>query len=103
MRLDTSNPQSKAINQKRGPTLGNKGTMSKRDAFMEAKSTSSSEKSALADMVTSALETRGRGMKPFIDPAVEPLHATTNVGPKKNSTADGSRLPAKYKKPTTKG
>lgn len=103
MRIDTSNMQAKPINQKRGPTLGNKGTMSKRDEFMALKSTSSSEKSALADMVVSALETRGRGMKPFIDPAVEGLHATTNVGPKKNFTADGSKLPAKYKRPTTKG
>jgi hypothetical protein len=103
MRISATNPQSKAINQKRGPTLGNKGTVSKRDDFMAAKSTSSSEKSALADMVTSALETRGRGMKPFIDPTVEPLHANTNVGPKSNTTANGARLPAKYKKPTTKG
>jgi hypothetical protein len=101
--INTKNPQSKAINQKRGPTLGNHGTTSKRDAFMEAKSTSSSEKSVLADMVVSALETRGRGMKPFIDPTVEGLHATTNVGPKKNFTANGARLPAKYKKPITKG
>jgi hypothetical protein len=95
--------QAKPINQKRGPTLGNKGTVSKRDEFMALKASSGSEKSALADMVVSALETRGRGMKPFIDPAVEGLHATTNVGPKKNFTADGSKLPAKYKRPTTKG
>lgn len=83
--------------------MGNEGTSSKRNDFMKAKSTSSGEKSQLADMVMSALETRGRGMKPFIDPAVEGLHANTNVGPKKNSTADGSKLPSKYKKPTTKG
>jgi len=101
--MNTKNPQAKAINQKRGPTTGNAGTMSKRDDFMAAKSTSGSEKSALADMVISALETRGRGMKPYIDPAVEGLHANTNVGPKKNSTADGSRLSSKYKKPITKG
>jgi hypothetical protein len=101
--MNTKNPQAKAINQKRGPTTGNAGTMSKRDDFMAAKSTSSSEKSALADMVISALETRGRGMKPYIDPAVEGLHANTNVGPKSNSTANGSKLPSKYKKPITKG
>ena len=40
----STNPQSKPINQKRGPTTGNAGTMSKRNAFMDAKSTSSSEK-----------------------------------------------------------
>ena len=101
--MNTKNPQAKSINQTRGPTTGNAGTMSKRDDFMAAKSTSGSEKSALADMVISALETRGRGMKPYIDPAVEGLHANTNVGPKKNSTADGSRLSSKYKKPITKG
>ena len=101
--MNTKNPQAKAINQKRGPTMGNEGTSSKRNDFMKMKSTSSGEKSQLADMVISALETRGRGMKPYIDPAVEGLHANTNVGPKKNSTADGSKLPSKYKKPTTKG
>lgn len=101
--MNTKNPQAKAINQKRGPTMGNEGTSSKRNDFMKMKSTSSGEKSQLADMVMSALETRGRGMKPFIDPAVEGLHANTNVGPKSNSTANGSKLPSKYKKPTTKG
>jgi hypothetical protein len=101
--MNTKNPQAKAINQKRGPTMGNQGTSSKRDDFMKMKSTSSGEKSQLADMVISALETRGRGMKPYIDPAVEGLHANTNVGPKSNTTANGAKLPSKYKKPITKG
>lgn len=101
MRIDTSNMQAKPINQKRGPTLGNKGTVSKRDEFMALKASSGSEKSALADMVVSALETRGRGMKPFIDPTVESLH--DNTGPKSNPTANGARLPAKYKAPKKKG
>jgi hypothetical protein len=96
-----SNPQAKPINQKRGPTTGNAGTPSKRNAFMDAKSTSSSEKSKLADMVTSALEMRGRGVQPKTNPALEGLHS--NTGPKSNPTASNSRLPAKYKKPTTKG
>ena len=103
MRISTTNMQSKPINQKRGPVTGNTGTTSKRDDFMRAKSTSGSEKSALADMVMSALETRGNGMKPFIDPTVEGLSANTNTGPKKNSTANGARLPSKYSKPKTKG
>lgn len=103
MRVDTKNPQAKAINQGRGPVTGNKGTPSKRSEFMSMKSTTGSERSALADMVTSALETRGRGMKPFIDPAVEGLHANTNVGPKRNATADGSKLPGKYKRPAARG
>jgi hypothetical protein len=68
------------INQPQGPRTGNDGTPEKRKAFMADKSASSSEKSALADMVTTALETRGRGMKSFRDPAVEGLHANTNVG-----------------------
>ena len=101
--MNTKNPQAKAINQKRGPTMGNEGTSSKRNDFMKMKSTSSGDKSQLADMVISALETRGRGMKPYIDPAVEGLSSNTNVGPKSNTTANGAKLPSKYKKPTTKG
>ena len=97
----STNPQSKAINQKRGPTTGNNGTPSKRSAFMDAKSTSSSEKSVLADMVTSALEMRGRGQAAKTNPALEGLHS--NTGPKVNPTANGSRLSSKYKKPITKG
>jgi len=74
------NPQSKAINQKRGPTTGNMGTPSKRKEFMSEKSASSSEKSTLAKMVTDALEMRGRGQRGKDDPALESLHADTNVG-----------------------
>jgi hypothetical protein len=93
----STNPQGgKAINQKRGPTTGNAGTMSKRDAFMKAKSMSGSEKSVLADMVTSALEMRGRGQAGKTNPALEGLHERT--GPKSNPTANGSKLPSKYKK-----
>jgi hypothetical protein len=99
MRISTSNPQAKAINQKRGPTIGNVDAGDKRATFMKEKATSGNEKSALADMVTNAVAARGRGMQSFRDPAVEGLHADTNVGPKKNSTADGAKLPAKYKSP----
>jgi len=89
--------QAKPINQKRGPTTGNAGTMSKRDEFMAQKASSGSEKSVLANMVTSALEMRGRGVAPKIDPALEGLHS--NTGPKRNPTADGAKLPSKYKSP----
>ena len=93
----STNPQgNKAINQKRGPTAGNAGTTSKRNAFMDAKSTSSSEKAVLAKMVTDALEMRGRGQAGVTNPALEGLHS--NTGPKRNPTADGSKLPAKYKR-----
>jgi hypothetical protein len=79
-----SNPQSKPINQKRGPTTGNAGTTSKRDAFLSAKSASGSEKSALAKVVTDALEMRGRGQGGKTNPALEGLHS--NTGPKSNPT-----------------
>lgn len=80
MRTSVTNPQSKAINQKRGPTTGNAATGSKRSEFLAAKSKSGSERSALADMVSDAVAARGRGMQGFRDPAVEGLHANTNVG-----------------------
>ena len=99
MRISTSNPQAAAINQKRGPTMGNQDAGGKRDTFMKEKASSGNEKSALANMVTDAVAARGRGMQGFRVPAVEGLHADTNVGPKKNSTADGAKLPSKYKSP----
>ena len=98
----STNPQGgKAINQKRGPTTGNAGTMSKRDAFMKEKSTVNSERAAIANMITGALEMRGRGQAGKTNPALEGLHS--NTGKAANPTANGAKLPAKYKKPTTKG
>ena len=94
-----TNPQSKPINQKRGPTTGNQDLGGKRSAFMKEKASSGNERSALADMVTNAVAARGRGMQPFIDPTVEGLHADTNIGGKKNTTANGAKLPSKYKAP----
>ena len=76
----TTNPQAKAINQKRGPTTGNMNTGSKRSEFESAKSKSGSERSKLATMITDAFAARGRGMKGFRDPAVEGVHTMTNVG-----------------------
>ena len=99
MRISTSNPQTKAINQKPGPRPGNMDANGKRSTFMKEKASSGNEKSALANMVTDAVAARGRGMQGFRDPAVEGLSADTNVGPKKNSTADGAKLPSKYKSP----
>ena len=95
----STNPQSKPINQKRGPTTGNAGTTSKRDSFMKEKSASSGQKSKLAMMVTDALEMRGRGVQPRVNPALEGISSTTNTGPKRNSTTDGSKLSSKYKSP----
>lgn len=76
----STNPQSKPINQKRGPTTGNAGSATKYDAFKSAKSASSSEKSKLATMVTDALEMRGRGVQPKVDPALEGIKSKVNVG-----------------------
>lgn len=80
-----SNPQSKPINQKRGPTTGNQGMGSKRKDFMAEKSRTGSMRSELANMVTSALEMRGRGQAGRTNPALEGLHS--NTGPKRNPTA----------------
>jgi hypothetical protein len=78
--ISTKNMQSKAINQKRGPTTGNDGTPTKRNDFMTAKAKSGNERSALASMVTDAVAARGRGMQGFRDKTVEPLKANVNVG-----------------------
>ena len=74
------NPQSKPINQKRGPQVGNAGNAEKRSAFLSEKDSRGSEKGALADMVTRALEMRGRGQAGKTNPALESLHSDTNVG-----------------------
>jgi len=93
----STNPQgNKAINQKRGPTTGNAGNTTKRNTFMDEKSATGSERATIANMITDALSMRGRGQAPTVNPALEGLHDRT--GPKKNPTANGSKLPAKYKK-----
>lgn len=93
----SSNPQGgKAINQKRGPTTGNAGNASKRNTFMSEKSATGSERAVIADMITGALEMRGRGQRGETNPALEGLHS--NTGKSANPTANGSKLPSKYKK-----
>jgi len=95
--MKSTNPQgNKEINQKRGPTTGNAGTMKKRDTYVAEKSASSGEKSKLASMITDALEMRGRGQAGKTNPALEGLHEKT--GKAANPTANGSKLPSKYKK-----
>ena len=81
-----SNPQSKPINQKRGPTTGNSGTPSKRNEFMAEKAKVNSERATIANMITDALANRGRtqfGSR--TNPGLEGLHS--NTGPKRNPTA----------------
>ena len=95
--MKSTNPQgNKEINQKRGPTTGNAGTMSKRNTFMKEKATTNSERASIASMITDALEMRGRGQAGKTNPALEGLHEKT--GKATNPTANGSKLPAKYKK-----
>lgn len=92
-----SNPQAKPINQKRGPTTGNAGTPSKRSEFMSEKAKTGSERATIANMITGALEMRGRGQfGGRTNPALEGLHS--NTGKSANPTANGSKLPAKYKR-----
>jgi hypothetical protein len=66
---------------------------------MKEKSTVNSERATIANMITDALGMRGRGQAGKTNPALEGVHSNTNTGPKKNSTADGSKLPSKYKSP----
>ena len=79
----TANPNRAAVNQSRGPQTGNAGTPSKQKSFLEEKSSRSSRFSQLADMVMAGFGRRGEGMKPHIDPAVEPVSSNTNVGRRK--------------------
>lgn len=95
--MKSTNPMgNKEINQKRGPTTGNVATGSKRKEFMAEKSTVNSERATIANMITDALSMRGRGQAGTVNPALESLHDKT--GKAANPTANGSRLPSKYKK-----
>ena len=76
--MKTKNPEAKEINQKRGPTIGNEGTPSKRKEFLADKNTG--EKKTLSDMINNALVKRGRGQRGSDDPSLESLHDITNVG-----------------------
>ena len=73
----------KKINQKRGPQTGNTGNPTKQKSFLEEKSSRSSRFSQLADMVMAGFGKRGQGMKPHIEPAVEPVAGTVNVDRRK--------------------
>ena len=79
-RISTKNPESKTINVRRGPTVGNESAGTKRADFMAEKKTSGSEKSDLANMISDAVAARGEGMRGFRDPSTEGLHTRTNVG-----------------------
>ena len=91
----TRNPEARAINQKRGPTTGNGGITEKRKTFIAEKKDSGNERTRLADFVMSALEGRGKGMKPSTSATTEPLDA--DRGPKNNPTAGGTKYNVRTK------
>ncbi|CAB4166206.1 hypothetical protein UFOVP849_21 [uncultured Caudovirales phage] len=79
----TANPHRKDPNVAQGPRSGNSGTVSKQKSFLEEKSDRNSRFSQLADMVMAGFGKRGAGMKPHIEPAVEPVADKVNVGRRK--------------------
>ena len=93
-RTSVKNPESKPINQSRGPTTGNQNPGGKRAAFVKSKD--SGEKPALARFVLDALGDRGVGMKPSVSKTSEPLSA--DRGPKRNPTAGGTEYVTRGKK-----
>jgi hypothetical protein len=95
----TKNPQSKPINQKRGPTTGNGGQTAKRETFIAEKKDSGNERTRLADFVMSALEGRGRGMAPHVDPALENISSSSGktTGISRNPTAGGTKYNVRSK------
>lgn len=70
----------KKINQARGPRTGNAGNTDKRHSFLAEKSDRSSYFKDIADMVTGALERRGRGMKSD-RPAADDHRALESISP----------------------
>lgn len=101
MAISTKNPQSKPINQKRGPTTGNGNNGDKRQTFIKEKADSGNERTRLADFVMSALGMRGDGMKPSVNPALENI--SSNSGPttgiSRNPTAGGTKYNVRSKTP----
>lgn len=79
----TANPHRADPNQAQGPRSGNSGTASKQKSFLEEKSDRNSRFAQLADMVMAGFGRRGEGMKPHIEPAVEPVADRVNVGRRK--------------------
>lgn len=97
----TKNPQSKPINQKRGPTTGNGGQTAKREEFIAAKQDGGNERTRLADFVMSALEGRGRGTAPEINPALENINGSSSksTGISRNPTAGGTKYNVRSRTP----
>lgn len=79
----TANPNRKSPNVAQGPRSGNQGTPSKQRSFLEEKSDRSSYMKSVADMISNAFSRRGEGMKPHLDPTVEPAKDNVNMGRRK--------------------
>ena len=79
----TANPNRANPNQSQGPRSGNAGTPSKQRSFLEEKSDRGSYMKSVADMISNAFSKRGEGMKPKLDPTVEPAKADVNMGRRK--------------------
>jgi hypothetical protein len=79
----TANPHRKDPNVSQGPRSGNQGTESKQRSFLETKSDRNSYMKSVADMITGAFSRRGEGMKPHLDPTVEPVKDNVNMGRRK--------------------
>lgn len=94
------NDKKTMFNSGRGPQTGNMGNTEKRKTFMEEKDQRSSEKATLANMITDALETRGRDNMSYRNKGVEGLHSDTyegrgptkgNAGKKNGKSSSGKK------------
>jgi hypothetical protein len=89
----TKNMQSRPINQKRGPTVGNGNNGTKRQDFIRAKEDGGNERTALAEFVMDAVANRGQLTKPSINPGLENLNSSSSksTGISRNPTAGGTK------------
>jgi hypothetical protein len=97
----TKNMQSRPINQKRGPTVGNGNNGAKRQDFIKAKADGGNERTALADFVMDAVAARGMNTKPHIMPGVENLNSSISKSTviSRNPTAGGTKYNVKSRTP----
>jgi hypothetical protein len=79
----TANMHRKDPNVAQGPRSGNQGTESKQKSFLAEKSDRNSYMKSVADMISGAFSKRGEGMKPILDPTVEPVKDRVNMGRRK--------------------
>ena len=97
----TKNPQSKSINQSRGPTTGNGNNGTKRQTFIKAKQDGGNERTALADFVMDAVANRGQATKPYVNPGLANLSSSSGKtsGISRNPTAGGTKYNVQSRTP----